>query len=211
MQLFQKYAPDRLSRVAGHEQQKKLVERLEETGAVGGRAVFLTGLSGIGKSTFATLIARVIADPGNVLELDATGLTPAQVADIEKDLRSYAIGDKHGRAVVINEAHGLRKDTIRKLLVVLERIPRHVVWIFTTTTEGATLFEAGIDASPLLSRCLPLELRPDREAFAKRAKLITEHAGLGEAPLEAFIELAKQCNDNLRMMLTRIEAGAMLN
>jgi hypothetical protein len=32
--------------------------------------------------------------------------------------------------------HALRKPLIRQLLVVLERITRHVVIIFTTTCEG---------------------------------------------------------------------------
>ena len=61
----------------------------------------------------------------------------------------------------MNEAHGLRKDVIRQMLVTLERIPSHVVWIFTTTTEGQEgLFEDYDDAAPLLSRCLPLPLSP---------------------------------------------------
>ena len=66
-----------------------------------------------------------------------------------------------GRAYIVNEAHGLRKDVIRQLLVVLERIPPHSLWIFTTTIEGQeAIFEDYDDASPLLSRCL----RPRGEA-----------------------------------------------
>ena len=51
---------------------------------------------------------------------------PEALDDIERLVRCRAIGEKSGRAVLLNEAHGLRKDSVRKLLVVLERIPAHV-------------------------------------------------------------------------------------
>ena len=71
----------------------------------------------------------------------------------------YGLGDKPGRAFIVNEAHGLRKDTIRQLLVLLERLPNHVVMIFTTTNEGQeSLFDDYSDANPLLSRCARLDL-----------------------------------------------------
>ena len=87
-------------------------------------------------------------------------------------------GEKGGRAFLVNEAHGLRKDVIRQFLVMLERIPSHVVWIFTTTTEGEQgLFEDYDDAGPLLSRCLPLPLaRRDLAKAAFRAAAAREIA-----------------------------------
>jgi DNA polymerase III gamma/tau subunit len=96
-------------------------------------------------------------------------------------------GDKGGRAYVVNEAHGLRKDVIRQLLVLLERIPSHVAIVFTTTVEGQeSLFEDYDDASPLLSRCLRLDLarRDLAKAFAERAKQIAEREGLDGQPIE---------------------------
>ena len=52
----------------------------------------------------------------------------------------------------------------------LERIPAHALWVFTTTVDGAdSLFEDYDDASPLLSRCLRLDLsrRDLAKAFAE--------------------------------------------
>ncbi len=46
------------------------------------------------------------------------------------------VGSTQTKAVIVNESHGLRKDTIRQLLVLLERLPAHVVFVFTTTTDG---------------------------------------------------------------------------
>src|SRR5262249_61149024 len=91
-------------------------------------------------------------------EVDAQSLTVAGCKDLEHRLQARGLGGK-GRAVIVNEAHCLRRDVIRFLLVALERIPAHAVWIFTTTVEGQeSLFEDYDDASPLLSRCLPLPL-----------------------------------------------------
>jgi len=83
---------------------------------------------------------------------------------------------------------------IRQLLVLLERLPRHVVVVFTTTTEGQdSLFEDCDDASPLLSRCLRLDLarRDLAKAFAARAKQIAEAEGLDGQPIERYVRLAQ--------------------
>ena len=85
----------------------------------------------------------------------------------------YAGLGKGGRVYIVNEAHGLSKSAIRQFLVLLERLPRHVMMVFTTTRQGQdTLFEDSEDAGPLLSRCVKLELarRNLAEGLAERAR-----------------------------------------
>lgn len=180
---------------------------------LGGRAVWISGKSGTGKTTIARLLAAEIADDDNVEELDAGELTVSRLAALESSMRCRALGSKPGRCFIVNEAHGLSKAAVRQLLVMLERIPPHVLWIFTTTIDGQQLLLDGTeDGGPLLSRCVPIQLsqRGLCEPFAERARTIAQAEGLDGQPIERYQRLAKDCGNNLRMMLSRIDAGEML-
>ena len=212
MQLFEQYRPQSWSELIGQKHVATAIARMKQRGDLGGRGFWLTGPSGTGKSTCAYLIAADVCDPDNFIEVDAGEITPARLADLERSLRYRAIGDKPGRAVLINESHGLRQDSIRKLLVVLERIPPWVVWIFTTTNLGQQQLLDGIDSAPLLSRCIEFRLEGKRyaERFAQRAMEIADVEGLGGAAFSEYVSLAQRCDFNLRKMLSCIEAGELV-
>ncbi len=125
----------------------------------------------------------------------------------------YRAFGKGGKAIIINEAHGLRKPVIRRLLGLLERIPEHCCIIFTPTKEGeAGLFEDQIDANPLLSRCAKIELTNQglAKVFAEHCRNIATAENLNGKPLQSYIKLAAKCKNNCRMMLTEIESGYMI-
>lgn len=212
MMLYEKYRPHAWADVVGQDKIVKVCQSMISRDALKGRAFWVCGGSGTGKTTIAHLLADEIADPIFIQEIDATDLTPAALRDIERSWW-YSAWGKGGKAYIVNEAHGLRSDTVRQWLVLLERISRHTVVIFTTTCAGQDmLFGNTDDAGPLLSRCLRIDMaqRGLAEAFAARVQEIATKEGLNGRPIADYIRLAKDCRNNMRAMLQAVEAGKML-
>jgi len=211
MNLYEKYRPKQWSEVMGQDKIVEQIGQLRKRG-LAGRAYWISGQSDTGKTTIARLLAAEVADDWYIEEHDATGLSPAALNRMESAMQLFSMG-KGGRAFIINEAHGLSRPAVRQLLVLLERLPSHVVMIFTTTTEGQlTFFEDKQDAGPLLSRCLRLDLarRDLSAAFAQRAYEIANKENLNGKPIENYIRLCKENRNNFRAVLQAIESGTML-
>jgi DNA polymerase-3 subunit gamma/tau len=212
MRLFEKYRPQKLNEIVGQKKAVETVKSLMKSG-LGGRAYWISGVSGSGKTSLARIIASSIADPFFIEEFDAGwGFSNDDLKAMSQTMQMYGGGSKKGRVYIINEAHGLRKWIIQQLLGVLERLPNHIAVIFTTTRDGQDgLFEEQIDAGPLLSRCIEIHLTTQgiEESFAKRCKEIAMSEGLDGYPIGAYLDLAKKCKNNFRAMLQKIEAGEM--
>jgi len=210
MDLARKWRPRLWRQVVGQEKAVAVLRRLARRG-LGGRALWITGQSGTGKTTLALLSAQEVADEHCITEMDAGELTTTRLAEIEGEMRMFGLGRKAGRAYIVNEAHGLKPAVIRRLLVVLERLPAHVLWVFTTTVEAqGAIFEQRIDAAPLLSRCtiVPLARRNLARPFAKRAKAIARIEQLDGRPLAVYYRAVQLARNNLRAVLQQVEAGA---
>lgn len=212
MTLHEKYRPRTWSDVVGQSKALAVLDSLRSRGGLAGRAYWIAGKSGTGKTIIAELLAADVAHECCIERYTARTLMPSDVATIQRGLAFRGL-ERGGRAVIVNESHGLRADTSESLLDALEAIPSHAVWIFTTTVEGQKEFcFDDSDAFPLLSRCLRLDLaqRDLAKPFAERARMIAQAEGLDGQPIEKYVKLANECRGNLRAMLQEIEAGRMM-
>ena len=207
--LHERQRPREFDDVIG---QDKAIERIRTVGDPGGQTFWISGSSGTGKTTLARIIAAQVADSFYTVEYDsADQFKQAELDSMTEFMELYSLG-RGGRAWIINEAHGLRSPIVRQLLGVIERLPEHVVLIFTTTRDGqAKLFEDDIDAGPLLSRCIkvPLTNQGLAKAMAPKLRAGAEAVGLNGKTEAEYVKLMQRCHNNVREAWSEIQSGAM--
>jgi hypothetical protein len=208
--IYQRLAPTRLEDVQG---QDKAIAAIRGWGAqfgFGGQLVVLTGRSGHGKSLIAGLLARELADEPNITSMDAGKLTAGWLDHFEATMYMRLLGfnGRDGRVLILEEAHGLRPDPMRRLLDMLEKLPGHCTVILTTTVDGQdTLFDKSTDAGPLWSRGLQIRLAHDGMAQPV-AKWLSERfpavLGINGKPPAWYLRKVQDANNNVRAAIQSI-------
>jgi len=213
--LYERYRPKTLDEIAAHPRIIASLKRIQASSGLAGRAYFIVGTSGTGKTTIGRIIAAHVAAPYATTEIDAQDVNLELVRQWEDQMQGKPLGIKRHWCVVINEAHGLSGKVVRRLLTILENeyIQRNSTWVFTTTIAGEGLLFDKDDASPLVSRCLEIRLEhgPELELeFAIRARKVAQAENLDGKEVTDYVRLVRECKCNFRQTLQRIEAGEML-
>lgn len=210
--LFERFRPQTWEQVVGQDAAVRTFRRLATEGAIGGRAYWITGISGAGKTTIARLAARELADPFCIEEVDAGDVDVGWVRDTQRTMHLFGFGVKAGRAFIINEAHRIRADIIGRFNTAFEPIPNHAAFFFTTTIEGAEqLFEDSIEAPMFLSRCLPIKLG-QRGILPRAAEMMQANArlaGMDGRELGWYVDRFKARRNNWRAVWQDVEAAAL--
>lgn len=218
--LAERERPTTLADMAGQREAVESIRRVIGDGTAGGRAWFISGASGCGKTTLARILASGVASPHAVEESNGADLTLDDIRRMEREFRCRALapdGMPTGRAWIINEAHLIRGASLSRFLTTLEPddggLPDYVVVIFTTTSVGvATMFGDHEDASPLVSRCVEVRLDNGPESQRERALWVRAKAvaaGCDGYPPEAYVDAMREVKGNTRMLAQRVEAGQL--
>lgn len=214
VQLYEKYRPKQLSEVVGQPKAVAIAQFQIERGFVKGGAFWLTGPTGVGKSSIASIMARSVANPECVSEYNRVGeLDAGELDRIGRDLsRPLLFGI---RAYIVNEAHGLRGFQIDALNVLLEKSAREgtACWFFTTTWSGEdSLFGNQNQADAFVGRCIkiPLTNQGVCKPFAERLMSIGKAEGLDGLPLARYERAVKESGNNMRDSICYLQSGAMI-
>ena len=171
--LARKWRPQSFSTLVGQGPIVTALRNAVQEGRIA-QAYLFSGIRGVGKTTTARLLAKMLncergpaADPCNectpcieitrgsdldVIEVDAATYSKVeQVRELTESLRYGAARDRY-KVVILDEIHRLSRQAFDALLKIVEEPPPHLVFIFATTE---------IDAVPatILSRCQEFHFR----------------------------------------------------
>ncbi len=222
--LALKYRPDNFDDLIGQDVLVRTITNAIATNRIA-NAFLLTGIRGVGKTTTARIISRVLNCVGadgkggataspcgvcsncvqikedrhpDVLEMDAASHTG--VDDIREiiDNSRYLPTTARYKIYIIDEVHMLSKQAFNALLKTLEEPPSHVKFIFATT-------EIRKIPVTILSRCQRFDLRRiDNEILVPFLQKITEKEGV-EVESDAIQMIAHASEGSVRDSLSLLD------
>lgn len=155
MGLYQKYRPKTFEDVVGQQFVKTILTNQILNDSLS-HAYLFTGTRGIGKTTIARILARMVngdtSDGMNIIEIDgASNNGVDNIRDIRQDV-NYKPSSGRFKIYIIDEVHMLSSGAFNALLKTLEEPPEHVIFMMCTTEPHKI-------PPTILSRCQRYDLQ----------------------------------------------------
>ncbi len=133
------------------------------------------GISGCGKTSAAHVAAAALGcDRWDVEKLDSRAATIADLRELERRMYFLGRGESGRKCYIVDEIQHLNDSCRKMLLGLLESLPKHVLFVGTTTS-----LEWGNDVDGLMSRWRRFRFRkPDAQAIADHLATIADREGL---------------------------------
>lgn len=197
--LHLKYRPRDWDEVMGQAQAVKAMARqIKERSS---QAFLLTGPSGCGKTTLARIGAKHWGcAPEGIIDIDAATNSGIDNVRMIQDLaRSSPWGKLTGRAMIVDEAHGLSRQSWDALLKSIEEPPDHCVWFLCTTNPTKV-------PATIKTRCTPILLKSiaDKQLLQLLEDICGEEEF--EIPDEVADVVVAEAQGSARQMLVNLDA-----
>jgi DNA polymerase III subunit gamma/tau len=209
--LINKYRPQKLSEVIGHDEVKKSLQNVIKKNLA--HSFIFTGLGGTGKTSIARIVSRELGCDSPV-EIDAaTNNSVENMRAIIEKLPYKSFGGKP-KSIILDEVHRLSSAAWPSILKSVEEPPSHVYW-FMCSTEPVKIPQT------IKTRCQVYDLKPvdDDLIFEHLCKICELEKW--STPDEVLDLLALECQGSVRQALsylatcynctTRNEAAELLN
>lgn len=195
MSLMTDYRPTNFDEIVGHESIKKILKN-KLSNSNHPHCYLFSGESGLGKTTFARVIANVVN--ATSIEFDAGNLTGVdEIRNLIKESSIVNITGKTKKCFIIDECHMLSKSSWNSLLKTIEEPSKFTYFIFCTTELNK------VPAAIKNQRCITLKLNPlsydNIYELLKNVKIDIDNK---------YIELiAKNCGGSPRKALNMLETA----
>src|SRR5438128_441948 len=122
-ELYERCRPRTWGEFVGNETAVNRIRALIDRPQFRGGCIWISGASGVGKSSLGALIAAQHCAPDSIRELDGDECTVDAVRQIETDMICYGSRDGRMKAVLVNEAHAMTPKAVQAWLTALENLP----------------------------------------------------------------------------------------